>query len=325
MTNLTGGESQITFEKQVCVSSLDEEHAMGIVVALNILLSITASLGNYLILVALNKESSLHPPSKLLYICLVSTDFCVGLVLQPLNVIHLISAMQREQDLCNHILNSNYIIGVILFGVSLTTITAISVDRLFALLLRLRYRQVVTLKRIRVAVTFIWFLNGFVATMYFWIHFIFLWYGYILIAVCFVVSTSSYTKIYLTLRHHQTLQTHVRQGQPNGGGVPLNIARYRKTVSTSLWVQLVLVVCYLPYGVVTALMTSNGLSPSIVLAGRFASTLVYLNSTLNPFVYCWKIREVRQGVKEIIKNIMCCAQSRVHAFSSNASTIESTS
>ena len=52
--------------------------------AVNILLSITAILGNSLILAALHKESSLHPPSKLLYRCLATTDLLVGLVSQPL-------------------------------------------------------------------------------------------------------------------------------------------------------------------------------------------------------------------------------------------------
>ncbi|PFX20440.1 Polypeptide N-acetylgalactosaminyltransferase 2 [Stylophora pistillata] len=48
-------------------------------------LSITALLGNSLILVALYKESSLHPPSKLLYHCrLATTELLVGLVSQPL-------------------------------------------------------------------------------------------------------------------------------------------------------------------------------------------------------------------------------------------------
>ena len=48
--------------------------------AVNIFLSITAFLGNFLILAALNKESYLHPPSKLLYRCLATTDLLVGLV-----------------------------------------------------------------------------------------------------------------------------------------------------------------------------------------------------------------------------------------------------
>ena len=42
--------------------------------AVDILLSITAFTGNFLILVALHKESSLHPPSKLLHQCLATTD-----------------------------------------------------------------------------------------------------------------------------------------------------------------------------------------------------------------------------------------------------------
>ena len=46
---------------------------------LNSILSLTAFLGNSLILIALHKESSLHPPSKLLLRCLATTDLCVGL------------------------------------------------------------------------------------------------------------------------------------------------------------------------------------------------------------------------------------------------------
>ena len=52
--------------------------------ALNILLSFTASLGNVLILIALHKVSSIHPPTKLLFRCLAVTDLCVGLVVHPL-------------------------------------------------------------------------------------------------------------------------------------------------------------------------------------------------------------------------------------------------
>ena len=54
--------------------------------AINIFLSITAFFGNALILVALaalRKESSLHPPSKLLLRNLATTDLCVGLISEP--------------------------------------------------------------------------------------------------------------------------------------------------------------------------------------------------------------------------------------------------
>ena len=48
--------------------------------AVKIFLSITAFLGNSLILVALNKETSLHPASKLLYPFLATTNLLVGLL-----------------------------------------------------------------------------------------------------------------------------------------------------------------------------------------------------------------------------------------------------
>ena len=58
--------------------------------ALNIFLSITASLGNTLILIALHKVTSIYPPTKLLFRCLAVTDLCVGLISQPCFTILLI-------------------------------------------------------------------------------------------------------------------------------------------------------------------------------------------------------------------------------------------
>ena len=54
----------------------------------SISMSVTAFLGNALILIALHKESSLHPPPKLLLRCLATTDLCVVLISQPLAVIY---------------------------------------------------------------------------------------------------------------------------------------------------------------------------------------------------------------------------------------------
>ena len=57
------------------------------------------------------------------------------------------------------------------------------------------------------------------------------------------------------LFHHRVqIQKHSHRGQQNGHGL-LNIARYKKTVPSALWVQLTLVTCYLPAGIVTALVT----------------------------------------------------------------------
>ena len=124
--------------------------------AVNIFRSITTFLGNFLILIALNKESSLHPPSKLLYCCLATTDVLVGLVSQPLASTYWMSVVHEHRSLCRHAMDAIYISSYALCGVSLLTLTAISVDRLLALWLGIRYRQLVTLKRTYIITATFW-------------------------------------------------------------------------------------------------------------------------------------------------------------------------
>ena len=110
----------------------------------NSFLSVTAFLGNVLILIALHKESSLHPPSKLLLRCLATADLCVGLISEPLTIIYWMSVANEYRNIWPLAFVTHFITSYTLCGVSVGTVTAISVDRLLALLLGLRYRQVVT-------------------------------------------------------------------------------------------------------------------------------------------------------------------------------------
>ena len=182
------------------------------------------------------------------------------------------------------------------------SVTEISVDRLLALLLGLRYRQVVTLKRTYLFVITFWVFSIFCTTMGFWKRPTFTWLRNIVVLLCLTVSIVCYTKIFFTLRHQQTqMQGHVHQG-----AIPLNISRYKNAVSSALWVQLTLAACYLPYGVVTTLYSKTQISSSLFVASQYAATLTYLNSSLNPTLYCRKIREVRQAVKDIIRQFSCC-------------------
>ena len=305
VNNFTRDENQKTLKESFCSEELPgQAHNQLIFLSvLHICLSITAFLGNSLILVALHKESSLHQPSKLLYRSLATTDLCVGIIVDPLAVSYLIAVMKKQWNICRHAFESIFIIGHILCSASLLTVTAISVDRLLALFLGLRYRQIVTLKRTYLTVIVFWTVSTVGTTMYFWDPLITSWCGKIGTVLCLVTSVFSYTKMFLTLRHNH-VQSHVSEGQPSQE-IPLNIARYRKAVSSALWVQVTLAVCYLPYGIASALTPQRGLSLSVYLATNYTATLVCLNSSLNPLLYCWKIREVRQAVKDTIRQLSC--------------------
>lgn len=274
--------------------------------AIYILFTITATLGNTLILVALHKESSLHSPSKFLYRCLATTDLLVGLILQPSLATYyaLLVKEDRPTGLCRSLATICASTFTTLSAISLLTMTTISADRLLALLLGLRYRHIVTLKRVRTSVALFCTVSLSFAVVTIWEFSIGKLYNLTLIAFCVFISSFCYVKIFFTLRKNQ-VQPQQQQGQHAGGGIPFNIARYKKTVATAFWVELTLIACYLPYGIVMAGFFSHVSSPSLDLIWESAVTFVCLNSSLNPALYCWKIKAVKEEVMKMIRQILC--------------------
>ena len=282
--------------------SVDIAEAM--IAAVNIIFSITSSLGNILILIALRKVTSLHPPTKLLFQCLAITDLGVGLTSQPLFASVLLTDY-RNVNWSVSVIFFNYL-SIIFCGVSLLISTALSVDRLLALLLGLRYRHVVTLKRVRIAVAGCW-LTALVTALVIFLTGgkIFLRIAMILIILSVIISLSSYTKIVLKLRQHQTsVQENVHQGMANAGGVPVNLEQYKRTVVSIALVQVALIACYVPFLITLMLVQLNSIPNNVFVL--VSTTFLYLNSSLNPFLYCWRIKEVRQAVLGTIKRFCSC-------------------
>ena len=153
--NSTNGRTKQSFQDLFCSVDLTAEihHVFTCLVVINIIVSFTAVLGNSLILTALRKETSIHPPSKLLFRCLATTDLLLGLASEPLAILYWISAINQHWSICYYAFLSLVITAYALCGMSLITLAAISVDRLFALTFGLSYKQIVTIKRAYATVT----------------------------------------------------------------------------------------------------------------------------------------------------------------------------
>ena len=301
MLNTTDEYTNSSFEVSYPASLVGMSAALA---SLNTFLSITATLGNVLILIALHKVTSICPSTKLLFRCLAVTDLCVGLITQPLFTVMLLAS----SNVYEYVKDIQMISSIVLCGVSLLTSTAISMDRLLALSLGLRYRYVVTLRRVRALIISFWFLIGasvgclFILEIYFFVY-------AVVMLISLLISAISYAKIYFRLRHqllHVQGHVHQRQQLPPNGVVPtaLNVARYKKTVSAITWVQLGLFACYSPFCATLVLPHLFEFLDANV--SYFFVCLLFLNSSLNPILYCWKIREVKQAVKDTIRQLNCC-------------------
>lgn len=282
-------------------------------IALNAFSSITACIGNVLILVALYKVTSISPPTKILFVSLAVTDLLTGLILQPLLVVHaIITSVIISTNLSYFSEQVNSVLGFILTTLSILTSTAISVDRLLALVLGLVYRNVVTLRRVRVIVICIWLLS---CMMGGWrcttvaadlAKLVFL----VVVGLCFITSIASYIKIYsLLYRHRRQVHGHFKRAQQQSNRTAqLNEARFKKTVSSIAWIQFTLILLFIPC-IVVAILWINKIIPSGIpgaILFRVSFSVFYLNSSLNPILYVWKIREVKKIVKADLMKLKCC-------------------
>lgn len=126
-----------------------------------------------------------------------------------------------------------------------------------------------------------------------------------------VTPTFCYLKIFFTLRQQRT-PVHVQavslsdQGQPKDQNNSQTGTTYKRTVSSALVFHLVLISCYLPYAVVRVTVAIVG--RRLLVSEAVVASVVYLNSSLNPIFYCWKIKEIRHEVKKVVRQAFCPQQ-----------------
>ena len=244
----------------------------------------------------MRKTSSLPKPLKTLLLSLAVSDLGVGLLAQPLFIARMVNPTYSRTALSSITL---------LFGnASFFTVVAISVDRFLAIQLHLRYQELVTQKRVVTAVILIWVLCVsfpliLIVSSKEIVNIVFL----TIAGFCFIITTVIYCRMFFTVKHHRN-QIQVQQVQV-AHNVQYNesAARQRKSAVSTFYVFLVFLVCNLPvYWVVVAHLISP---PSTALTGllAYSLTLVFLNSSLNPVIYCWKMKHIRHAMIDVLRNI----------------------
>ena len=262
---------------------------------LNAPLMLISILGNALVLAAIKKTSSIRSTQMIMLCSLAVSDLLVGLITQP---IYIVKELTKDRYL-NYVWK---IIGPYLCGVSLFTITAITVDRFLALHYHMRYATLLTEFRVKYILIIIWFISLLAPFFYFWKTSAQIFLIDISIVICLIISTVSYIRIYHIVRRHQfhiNAQQQAVQSSDAENNSCLNITRLRRSAMNTFVLYVVLIICYLPVNIVSSV------GKDWKTAWKFSSTLVFSNSCINPFLYCWRLREIRAAIVKTAKQVLC--------------------
>ena len=273
----------------------------------NAFLSYTATVLNIITIQALRKTSSLARPLKTLLLSLTVSDLGVGLLVQPLYIALLVAFITEPNTSNSTHVTSLFIVFVAIANLlgcaSFFGVAALAVDRYLAIHLYLRYQELVTHKRVVVAVILIWVFSA--ATIFLFsisinVRFIF---STTTGALIFATAGLLYCKIYAAVWHHTNQINALQVQQVAQNGEMAMAARQRKTAVATFFVYVVFLACYLPLSsIFITLMFNHYESVSWWHLLFYSLTLAFLNSSLNPLIYCWKMRDVRRAVMDILRN-----------------------
>ena len=283
-------------------------------IVLNAILCFTAIALNSVTIHATRKTSSRWLPKRLkaLILHLAVSDLGVGLLNHPLYIARLV--IELQQDVTNF--PTFYKIYLFASGVfsyaSFFGVLSLSLDRFLAIHVHLLYQALVTFKRVIAALISIWFMSLFLPLIWPRLprNISFPLFG-IIVGGCFIVSGVLNCKIYASVRRHtrqiQSMTVQAPLPQENPSSTMARVNRLRKSAFITIYVYIVFLVCYLP-NYCTILFIGAEPSFTVTFVKKYTHTLLLLNSSFNPLIYCLKMRHVRHTVMKMLQNVFSSHQ-----------------
>ncbi|XP_078360666.1 histamine H2 receptor-like [Oculina patagonica] len=272
--------------------------------------SVVATFGNLLAIRALWKASTIPNTLTKLFLSLAVSDLTMGLFAQLMFGVILAKMLNMAASgnfnfefYCPYILSAAYFFLFLLACASFLNVTAIAVDRLLAISLHLRYQEIVTPKRVIITLVFLWFTSGIAASIFTSLPNRNSRVSNIIEFVGLFVTAAVYFRIYKVARYHQNQIQNQWQLQ---NGQTMAVLREKKSAINVLFFYAVFLVSYLPHLCCSILLLYKDIPSTSFQAAHEASLfLVLLNSSLNPLVYCWRYREIREIMKSTAKSVIC--------------------
>ena len=278
-----------------CGDNFRPETVVIINCVLNVPLILISIIGNIPVVAAISRTPHLRSPSTILLCSLAFSDLLVGFVVQPLYI----ASELMENDFLYEVVNP---LSFCACGVSLATMTAISVDRFLALHYHMRYPNLMTAHRALYASVTLWIVIFVISFSTFWKEKAYYFSAAVCIVICLLVSTFCYIRVYRIVRHHH-LQIHAQRQAVENTETSQSTERSIKRAMDTFVFYIVLTFCYLP--LFTAMVMFGVPRIQLTSAWNLTDTTAYMNSSVNPILFCWRFRELRTAVRKTVRQMLC--------------------
>ena len=275
----------------------------------NAFLSYTATMLNIVTIHAIRKTPSLSKNLKTLLLSQAISDLGVGLLVQPIFVAQLVVESTQDNESSNSY-NVIYIARLIttsfFYFATLLIVIVLCAERFASIHFYLRYQELTTYRRVVAVVVSIWVFSGLISFIRLFISkkIMYLVFG-VIDSACVTAASFFSARIYLSVRRHlNELHGGHLQVQPASHDRQMaSVLRLRKFAIMAIYVYLVLVLCYLPD---ICLLLVNAFTPGSSTVTNnllyYTMTLAFLNSSLNPLIYCWRLKHIRHTTISILRN-----------------------
>ena len=266
--------------------------------------------GNGLVLAAIWRNSSLRTPSYILLSGLAFSDFCTGIISQPFLVANeLLDSLIKLSDrtTSSPVHSAMRIIGnscfEYFFNLTLLIVTLMSIERW----LHMSRRSLLTVRRLHRIMAVLLFIPIPFVFYHFQENerFAYLFATVAFVLLCLSVTSVAYFKVFRIIRRHQQ-QICSNESSPGFSQLAINFAKYKKSVLSILYIVVVFYTGCLPMAIALGLVMVYRKNCNMIFLFIYVSiVLAFLSSTLNPLLYLWRMNDIRQEVKKLVKRIFC--------------------
>lgn len=271
---------------------------------LNLFFALCSSVGNFLIVFAIWKATSLHTPEYILLGWFAFCDLLLGLFAGPAFVVFKAAEITKSFTIYCGARFAYEFSSQTALNASFAMLTFMTIDRYLSLHLHLRYKEVVTKKRITIAVLTAFILSIAKTIARFWVKsetFLFITKSFNFAYLFIIVAV--YLKILLLVRRHQIqinqqrLSTFSDSSQRN----LFDFARFKKYAYTVSFIIALIAVCYVPTTIVSfckEYVCTKRLEHAKIMY-TFMVTFVLFTTSLHPIVFIWRTREVMEAIRRM--------------------------